>query len=634
MSKINLIALLLCIYLLHCQENKLEGTQLASQAGSVGLELSSPAKITKIGFTHTSSNSKDYLLGVFQGANDQTFLDAFPLYMIKEQIQANTMQSVQISCTQKFKYVRYVSPDPKSPAISQLEVYGDAQAAESTENSNYYQPTNLPLLIINSENSELPQGRDRETRVNTNTIIVDKGKVNVNKKASIKLRGNSSLDSEKKPYLIKFEEKTTFLDMPCNDKKWVLVPNMYDKSLLRNILGYKMSFIFGLKFSPSCRFVDFILNGNYRGNYLICDKIEVQEDRIAVTKMDQSSSQEPEITGGYLVQGTGSKTKGSPDLFSTSKGIAMSFEYPDIDDITEQQKTYIKNKINEVEAKIDQGNVENIDLESFARYFLVEDFSGNQDGIYNSFFIYKERGDEKFYFGPVWDFDLAFDNAMILYPTNEKKNFAYKFSLSNGPTNKVVSQILSNEAVLKKIKDTWTEMTNTVFTKKIILDFLNEQIEYINESQKLNFMKWNVLNSRQFMEAAMRGSFQAEVDYLKEFVENRFDVFGGIVNSATKDSVLEETQGGWGMPFGGGDWGGNPFGGNGNNPWGGNGNNPWGGNGDNPWGGNGNNPWGGNGDNGGNNPWGGNGNNPWGGNGDNGGNNPWGGNGNNPWGGN
>ena len=619
MSKLKFIIFILCIYSLSCQETKLEGKSFSSGLeSSLGLELSSPTKITKIVFSHSSSEPKDYLLGVFQGANDKTFFDAFPLYMIKEELKPNELNSIEISCNQKFQYIRYVGPDVTSPPISEFEVYGDLEFSEGSD--NYYQPTHLPLLIINSENSELPQGRDRLTKININIIIVNEGKVNTKQTGTIKLRGNSSLDSEKKPYLLKFDEKATFLDMPCNEKKWVLVPNMYDKSLLRNILGYKMSSLFGLKFSPSCRFVDFILNGSYRGNYMICDKIEVKDDRVDISTMDETCTQEPEISGGYLLQATGSKKKSAPELFNTAKGIALSFEYPDIDDITEAQKTYIQNKLDEIEAKIYEGNVENIDVESFARYFLVEDFSGNQDGIYNSVFFYKERGDDKLYFGPVWDFDLAFDNAMILFPTNEKKNFAYKFALSNGSSQKLVSQILSNDIILQKVKDTWAEMTNTVFTKEKILSFLNEQIEYINESQKLNFIKWDVLNSRQFMEANCRGSFQAEVDYLKEFVENRFDIFGELVNNANKDSVLEESRGGWGFPMGGGDnpWGDgkNPFGG-GDNPWG-DGKNPFGG-GDNPWG-DGKNPFGG-----GDNPFGG-GNNPWGGsNGCTGGGNMWGG---------
>ena len=235
MSKLIYLIFLFCIYTLSCQETKLEGISISGIESSLGLELSNPSKITKINFSHSSSNPKDYLLGVFQGANDKTFFDAFPLYMIKEELEPNKLNSIKISCNQKFQYIRYVGPDVKSSPISDFEVYGDLQNAEGSD--NYYQPTNLPLLIINSENSELPQGRDRQTRVKINTIIVNEGKINAKQTGTIKLRGNSSLMPDKKPYLINFDEETTFLDMPCNDKKWVLVPNGYDKTLLRNLLS-------------------------------------------------------------------------------------------------------------------------------------------------------------------------------------------------------------------------------------------------------------------------------------------------------------------------------------------------------------------------------------------------------------
>ena len=598
MQKPVFVLLILCIYSLYCQqtETKFEGKPFSSDESSkslsnafdddlstkfisslkngwVGLELTAPAKITKIGFAHSSSEPKDYLLGVFQGSNDRTFFDAFPLYLIKDKIEPNKINFFQITCPQKFKFIRYVGPEGKNSTISEFEIYGTLESDGKSEKEKYYQPTNIPLLIINSENSEMPQGRDKETKKLANFIFVDRGSINTKTTGTIKLRGNSSLNSEKKPYSINFEEKTKILDMPSNAKKWVLVPNMYDKTLMRNLLGYKMGSIFGLKYNPSCRYIDLILNGNYRGNYMICDKIEVNKNRVDISKMDETCVEEPEISGGYLIEGSGSQgqrrrwgeqePEENPTYFKTAQGITFSYVYPESEDITEEQKTYIKNKFDEIEAKIYENNIENIDLESFARYFLVEDFSGNQDGIFNSFFIYKERGDDKLYFGPVWDFDLAFDNAMVLYPTNDKDNFSYKFALSNGSAAKLVSQILSNEVVLNKIKETWAEMTSTVFTKEIMRDFINEQIEYINESQKLNFMRWDVLNSRQFMEAMLRGSFEAEVEYLKEFVENRFDKFGEIVSSATTESVLEEVK------KGGSPWGGQ----GGDRPWGGRDNN-------------------------------------------------------------
>ena len=622
MSKINLILLLLfCIFSYGSQQSeaKLEGKPFSSDGSSnslsyafdgdlsteffsplkdgwVGLELSKPAKITKIGFAHKSSELNDYLFGVFQGANDETFLDAFPLYMITEESESNTVNYIPISIPKTFKYVRYVGPENKNSTISEFEIYGVETEEENEELENLYQPTNLPLVIINSGSSQMPQNRDRETRTNINFIIVNEGKVTTKATGTIKLRGNSSLNSEKKPYGLKFDENINILDLPAKAKKWVLVPNMYDKSLLRNLVGYKMSSIFGLKFSPACSYIDLIVNGSFRGNYLICDKIEVKKDRLDLAKMDETCVDEPEITGGYLLEGQGSK-KRDASLFKTNQGITLSYEYPSADDITEEQKNYINNFINQVEAEIYDNNAEHVDLESFVRYFLVEDFSANQDEIFNSFFIYKERGDDKVYFGPVWDFDLAFDNAQILYPTNEKKNFAFKFGLSNGSANKLVAQLLSIDEVLKKVKDVWAEMTNTVFTKEIILKYIDDTIEYINESQKLNFKRWDVLDKRQFMEAATRGTYEAEAGYFREFMEERFDIFGELVSSATTESVLEEVKGSWGFPWGGGD----------QRPWG-QGDRPWG-QGDKPWG-DGNQPWGQ-----GNQPWGngnGNGEMPWG----------------------
>ena len=111
---IKTILMLFCLYSLYCKETKLEGTLLIPKKetfGFVGLELSSPVKITKIDFSHSSSEPKEYLLGIFQGGNDKTFFDAFPLYMIKEELEPNKLHSIQISCSKKFKYLRYMGPD-------------------------------------------------------------------------------------------------------------------------------------------------------------------------------------------------------------------------------------------------------------------------------------------------------------------------------------------------------------------------------------------------------------------------------------------------------------------------------------------------------------------------------------------
>ena len=88
-------------------------------------------------------------------------------------------------------------------------------------------------------------------------------------------------------------------------------------------------------------------------------------------------------------------------------------------------------------------------------------------------------------------------------------------------------------------------MTNDGFTKEVMLNFVDEQVELLNESQKLNFNRWNILNKKQFLQPAARGSYEAEIKYLKEFIENRFSTYRQIVNSSTTSSGNEKVEGGW-----------------------------------------------------------------------------------------
>ena len=76
--------------------------------------------------------------------------------MIKEELEQNKLHSIQISFNQKFQYIRYVRPEAKNTPISEFEVYGDFDIIEEVS-KHYYQLTNLPLLVINSENGEMPQ---------------------------------------------------------------------------------------------------------------------------------------------------------------------------------------------------------------------------------------------------------------------------------------------------------------------------------------------------------------------------------------------------------------------------------------------------------------------------------------------
>ena len=350
----------------------------------IGLELDSSYIITKIGWGQKENIKSNYLLGVFEGSNDPTFFDALPLSMIIEEGKEGEINYINIDTTKSFKYVRYIGPNGKNSTISVLEFYGYKSDDNNKENleEKIYQPTGIPLIIINTENSVEPQ--DKETDIVCEVTIINKGKIETKAKAVIKLRGNSTKNFAKKPYKIKFDEKQTLLDLPAHAKKWNLMANYIDRTLIRTMLGLKISSLFEMEYTASCRPVDIIFNGEFRGNYNLCDQIEFGKDRINLDELNENTNQEPEITGGYLFEAT-QYAYTENFYLNTTRGIIIGVRYPKEKYITPEQLDYINNKLNEVESDGYSGVVDNIDFDSFSKYLLVQELCGHPEIFWSTY---------------------------------------------------------------------------------------------------------------------------------------------------------------------------------------------------------------------------------------------------------
>ena len=505
--------------------------------GWIGLELDNTYRITKIGWSQKESDKENYLLGIFEGGNDPSFFDAIPLTMIVEEGKEGEINYINIDVTRSFKYVRYVGPNGKYSIISQLEFYGYEKIENEVEEEKLYQPTGIPLIVIQTEGAVEPA--DKETDVICQITVINNGKAENKEKGTIKLRGNSTLKSDKNPYKIKFDTKQKLLDLPAKAKKWSLLANHSDKTLLRTLVAMKISTLFEMPFTPECRPVDVMVNGEFKGNYNLCDKIEYNKNRVDLGELDENVEQEP-IDGGFLFEATQYAYKEGYYL-NTTRGIILGVKYPEKDDITVEQLQYINNKLNEVEADGYSGIVDNIDFESFSKYLLVQELCGQSETFWSTY-MSKKRNDEKIYFGPVWDFDLAFDNDKRVYSTLDKTNFLFKYDSSAGTMREFVVKLLNNEQLLQKVKDTWKDMTQEKVTLEKILAYVEEQIEVINDSQKLNFKRWDVLDKKINVSPTARCSFKREVAFLKEYIPKRFDLVGQIVESSTTTSVNEEVD--------------------------------------------------------------------------------------------
>ena len=218
---------------------------------------------------------------------------------------------------------------------------------------------------------------------------------------------------------------------------------------------------------------------------------------------------------------------------------------PKDDEIVAKQENYILEHLNKVESEVFNGNIENIGLEEFSKFFLVNEYCGDIDFLWSSCYFHKKRNDSKIYFGPVWDFDLALDNHELLIPTNEKDFFCYQRGGSAGTLNKFVATLVGNKKVINYIIKTWKDLCNTVWNQTVLLDFLEEREEYLKESSELNFLKWD----NNFEKIPWEGpnyesedygrkgeNFEESVQVLKDYVKLRFGSLGKLLDKAASSS--------------------------------------------------------------------------------------------------
>ena len=264
-------------------------------------ELDSFYIIEQIKFQKISDDPFDYLLGIFEGSNYTTFSDALPIGMIKEAelSDSNSIEvNININVFLPYKYIRYNPPKSNKKYINNIKLFGHIYTdGEDLDGKTFFTATNLPLMIINTKNQVEPLSL--EHYIDSRILIVSNNKLDLdlNQTASIRLRGHSTSGRPKKPYKIKFDKKQKILGISGKYKKWAILANHYDKSLIRNILAFKISEMIGLKFTPRCEPVDIIVNGNFRGNYFICDQVEVKEGRVDIEEISDN-----DISGRYLIE--------------------------------------------------------------------------------------------------------------------------------------------------------------------------------------------------------------------------------------------------------------------------------------------------------------------------------------------
>ena len=482
----------------------------------VGLDLGQPCVITKVGWSPRNDGLGPgrVVLGVFEGANREDFMDGVPLYIITDKGTIGQISHAEVDCSAGFRYVRYVGPADARCNIAEVEFYGHAGEGDQSRLS---QLTNLPTVSIHTLDGVIPYDKENDITAQI-TIISDNGAKLLSAPGGIRERGNASRTFPKKPWRIKFDKKQNVLNAPAKAKKWTLINNYGDKSLMRNLLAFELSRRMGMPYTPFGAAVDVVLNGEYKGCYQLCDQVEVNPGRVEITEMAPEDVSGEALTGGYFVE-VDAYANEEKSWFNSQKGNPVTIKSPDEDEITAEQRSYIEGYFN----KMENNWRTYLDLETFLRHFLVGELSGNTD-TYWSTYMYKHRGSDIMFTGPVWNFDIAFDNDVRTYPVCSKNDYVFRSGGScAGNMHNFVSDIINDQAGLAKLKEIWAAARNGGLTKENIEAFVTSHEQLLDRSQQLNFKRWPILSERVHQNPRALGSYSAEVEAVRKYMNDRID---------------------------------------------------------------------------------------------------------------
>lgn len=502
----------------------------------IGLDLGEKQIVTGVAYCPRMDTVTDFdyrervQLGIFEGANSPDFSDAIPLFIIPGLAERRLTEQA-ICCTRGFRYVRfvfpYISQANRNNYMAELKFYG---YRGDGDDSQLPQLTNLPLVSIHTEDRREIL---KDVYVKGIISVISDGGTKIHTDSlEIRGRGNSSWTFPKKPYRIKLFNSASLLNMPANARNWTLINNYGDKTLMRNMLAFDFSRRIEMPYTSPAEPVDVVLNGDYIGCYQLCDHIDVRENRVEVEEMSPADTLDGNLTGGYLIEIDAYYTEEPKTFVSERYRIPVTIQYPDNGEIAAAQENYIEAHFNRLTDAVYDGRFNDpqagfrkyLYMDTFLKYFLIGEYSGNTD-TYWSARMYKRRGDDQFHFGPVWDFDLGFDNDNRTYPVSRITEWmAFSYGNAAGDAKNFIARIIYEGSVTAQLREMYDHYRRqNIISKDVLLQELDGYAALLEQSQDLNFKRWRILNIRVHLNPAVYGSYAAEVENVRKYISERMD---------------------------------------------------------------------------------------------------------------
>lgn len=384
----------------------------------------------------------------------------------------------------------------------------------------------VPILKINTHNQVIPD----DPKITSSLSILEKNEKLNEYAVKIEKRGYTSQSFAKKSYGFTIyknnkPKKEKLLKLPAA-KKWILYGPYADKSLIRNTLTYSLYEKMGY-YSPRSRCVELIINDNYQGLYWLMEKINIGKNHLNIQKLTIDSL--GNATGGYLLEMGRFIWKSNYPLKgdTTSSIFYYDISSPNKDSLTAPVIYEIQNQLYLLEKSLyyQQDIFKHIDINSFIDFFIINEFTKNDDAYRMSTYFYNKdisSKNPKFFMGPVWDFNFAYG---LTHVGSNPEGFVYNSSKHIPFWWKT---LVNNPMFYKKLQSRYTALRKTTLSTQSINNTIDSLKQICKSPSERNFKKWNVLGSDDVWPNYYIGkTYEEEIDYLKLWINNRLIFLDG-----------------------------------------------------------------------------------------------------------
>lgn len=265
----------------------------------------------------------------------------------------------------------------------------------------------------------------------------------------IRGRGHSSWKGAKKPYKIKLDKKTEVMGMPKN-KHWALL-----KPTENTVAGLQLGKLMNMAWTPSFRPVEVVLNGDYIGLYFLTETIRIDENRVNIHEQQDQETNSELIKGGWLVEVDNYHDEDQFTIPECSKWN-LTLRYHSPENLSDAQLQWLTDEFKSINAAIYSTNKTStewekyIDVESMARFFILQEVMDNPDGFHGSFYLHKDLSDNaKWVAGPIWD--------LVCY-NREKTDYTFRMKVHYGFTPHWIGEIIQYDSFCKSVELVWSEV--------------------------------------------------------------------------------------------------------------------------------------------------------------------------------